>query len=427
MELSFVNRAAELAELDAFARNGGLMVVFGRRRVGKTRLLRRWLDARRGLYSQALEAGKQQQLEQVFADVSPGLSTQLAPRTWVDFFELLDLQPRAPLLCLDEFPYLVAADPSLPSVVQRWLDHRKHKSALLVLSGSSTRMMNETFLNRGAPLFGRAHKLLHLLPMGYRAFARACRLNPAASDTFVRYALVGGVPRYWELVEPRQSPAELAEALFFRNASFLEFEPARLLKDEGVTGTTAISVLEAVGRGAERPSEIAARLNTPQTNLSRPFQVLLDAGLLSRELPWGESLRTTRRTVYRLKDPTLRFWFRVFSPHRSRWATYGRAERARLLELHASAVFEDSLRALWPDAARYWEPGLELDSVREEDGRLVVTEIKWKSLSKGERLGCLENLARRFSGSRLAAREPRPRFEVLDTSALRLLRRDGSS
>ncbi|MEW5739480.1 MAG: ATP-binding protein [Myxococcota bacterium] len=424
MELKFVNRKRELAELDEHAKAGGLLVLFGRRRVGKTRLLTHWLRARDGLYSQAIEASKEQQLEQVYLDVREGLGTSLAPRAFADLLELIDLQPKDRILCLDEFPYLVAADPSLPSVVQRWLDHRKRKRSSLILSGSSTRMMNDLFLNRGAPLFGRARKLLEIAPMSYGAFCRACGQNPAARDAFTRFALVGGVPKYWEMVRRGDSPVALAEELFFGPSPYLEFEPARLLRDEGITGLTPTAVLEAVGRGAEKPSEIAARVGTPQTNLGRLFQVLLDARVLERQLPFGESVRTTKRTLYRLADPTLRFWFRVYSPHRTRWAGHSDAEKRKLLDDHASTVFEDCLRARWPGASRYWESDVELDLVREDGEGLVVSEVKWGTRTKSERIGALAALEARFQKTALRAKYARVRFELLDSSELAALARD---
>ncbi len=425
MELAFVNRTAELAELDAAARRGGLLVVFGRRRIGKTRLLTHWLASRRGLYSQAIEANREIQLEQVATDFGERWANTPVPRTWLELFELLELKKVSEPLCLDEFPYLVAADPTLPSVLQRWLDHRKGKSAV-ILSGSSTRMMNDLFLNRGAPLYGRAQKLLRVEPMSYRAFCSATGRNPVKRDAFVQYALVGGVPRYWELVERKQSAVALAETLFFGRSPFLEFEPARLLRDEGIAGLAAPAVLEAIGRGAEKPSEIAGRLATPQTNLSRLFQVLLDAGIIERLLPFGESVRSTRRTLYRIVDPTLRFWFRVYSPHRTRWSTYSDAEKAKLLEDHASVVFEDCVRATFPGAQRYWDSGVELDVVRAEaGGALTVVEVKWAVLTKAQRTGARAALEARFRASALAKAHSDARFDVVDAAFLARLARLG--
>ncbi len=269
MVLEFTNRTAELKELDGAAKAGGMLVVFGRRRVGKTRLLVHWLEPRNGLYSQAIEGAKEIQLDQVFQDIKAQLETTLVPKTWAEFFELIGLRKKPSILCLDEFPYLVTSDPSLPSVIQRWLDHGQPKRCLLILAGSSTRMMNDLFLNRAAPLYSRARKLLPVKPMNYGAFCHACHLDPADMESFNRFALVGGIPKYWEFVEANQSAIELAEELFFGFAPYLEQEPARILRDEGIAGINAISLLETVGRGAKKPSEMANRMGTRQTNLSR--------------------------------------------------------------------------------------------------------------------------------------------------------------
>src|SRR5208337_803956 len=142
MYLEFTNRTAELKELEAAAKAGGLLVVFGRRRVGKTRLLTHWIEPKGGLYSQAIEGVREIQLDQMFQDIKAQLETALVPKTWTELFELAGMRKTPSILCLDEFPWLVASDPSLPSVIQRWLDHGQPRQCLLVLAGSSTRMMN---------------------------------------------------------------------------------------------------------------------------------------------------------------------------------------------------------------------------------------------------------------------------------------------
>jgi AAA+ ATPase superfamily predicted ATPase len=419
--MEFVNRDAELRELDAAAKRGGLLVVFGRRRVGKTRLLRQWLQARDGLYSQAIEAQRNLQLQQVFADLRPQLDTQLVPKTWPELLEILALQKRCWVLCLDEFPYLTAVDASLPSQLQKWLDHSQPRGCLLIVAGSSTRMMNDLFLHRAAPLYGRARKLLHVQPMDYLAFCDACDLRPSDPDSFEKFACVGGIPKYWEFVEAGQDAVALAESLYFDYAPYMEQEPQRLLRDEGVIGLNAVAVLEAVGRGAERPSEIARRLGTAQTNLSRLLQQLLDASILTRELPFGESVRSTRKILYRIQDPTMRFWFRVYSPHQSRWRTYAATEKRKLIHDHAATVFEDACRARFPGAQRYWEGNVELDLVAPDPGgrrRLLVAEVKWRRLTVTERKNVLRQLESKWSHCSLRARRRNVRFDVFDASIL---------
>lgn len=418
MDLPFTNRTDELKDLEVTAKAGGLLVVFGRRRVGKTRLLTQWLNPRKGLYSQAIEAAMPIQVEQVMRDIGPALNTSITPKNWTELLELFSLQKGHAILCLDEFPYLAASDPSLPSVLQNWLDHKRPKAFTLVLAGSSTRAMNSYFLNRAAPLYQRARKLLHLEPMTYQAFCEACGLKSGDQESFTRFSLVGGIPKYWEFLEPQASALDLANELFFGRSAFLEDEPARILHDENIAGMTALSVLEAVGRGAEKVSEIAARLGTAQTNLGRTFQQLLDASILAREIPFGESLRSTKKTRYRIQDPALRFWFRVYSPHRTRWMHYKRAEKEKLIHDHASTVFEDFCRAKHPDAARYWEADVEFDYVRDEQGRAVVSEVKFKRLSADERRHLENELSSAWQRSALAHRFLDVSFEILDISRL---------
>jgi AAA+ ATPase superfamily predicted ATPase len=422
----FVNRERELAELDRAAAHGGLLVVFGRRRVGKTRLLRQWLQQHDGAYTQAIEAPVDLQLEQVLQDIRPHVTTDIVPKSWAELLELLALQKKPWTLCLDEFPYLTAVDPSLPSRLQRFLDHELPKGCLLMLAGSSTGMMHDLFLHRTAPLYGRARHLLHVAPMDYVAFCRAGRLDPEDSESFERFAMVGGIPKYWEFVDAKADAVALAESLFFGFSAYMQQEPHQLLRDEGVVGFNALAVLEAVGRGAERPSEIASRLNTKQTNLSRLFQQLLDASMLTRELPYGESVRSTKRVLYRIADPSTRFWFRVYSPHQSRWLTYAAKERRALLHAHAASVFEDICRAQVPGAQRYWEGSAEFDLVGVDpldDKGLLVAEIKWRRVTPAERRRLIETLTARWAQTSIAARYPRVRFDVIDNSVLQDLGR----
>lgn len=421
MALDFVNRDAELKELEAAAAKGGLLAVYGRRRVGKTRLLVEWLTQRQGWYSQAIEGPVDLQVQQVFEDLRSRLDTAVTPKTWTEMFDLLRVQRQPWTLCLDEFPYLVAADRTLPSRLQRWLDHDLPARCTLILAGSSTRMMHSLFLHRAAPLFGRARKLLHIEPMNYSAFCAACRLRAGDMESFRRFSLVGGVPKYWEFVEPRQSAVELAEALYFDFAPYMEQEPQRLLRDEGVSGLSALAVLEAIGRGAERPSEIAARLATAQTNLSRVFQQLSDASVLARELPFGESLRSTKRILYRIQDPSLRFWFRVYSPQQSLWRTLPAPHRARLVHEHAATVFEDFCRLRYPGARRYWDGDVELDLVApapDKPKALIVAEVKWRKLSAAERADALRQLQGKWTRCRLARKHAEVQFKVLEAGVL---------
>jgi uncharacterized protein len=422
MGLVFVNRIKEQAELAHAARKGGLLIVFGRRRVGKSRLLGHWLRVNGGMYSQAIEGTQEMQIRQVFDDIKDQLDAQIVPKSWPELLELLRLQKKPWKLCLDEFPYLTSTDSTLPSQLQRWVDHKMPPGCLLILAGSSTCMMHDLFLNRTAPLYGRAQKIIQVKPMDYAAFCDASSLKMNDLATFEQFSLVGGIPKYWEFVEKGAGPVELAESLYFDFAPYMEQEPQRILRDEGVTGAGAINVLEAIGRGAERASEIALRLGVAQTNLGRIFQQLIDSSVLERELPYGESLRTTKKVLFRISDPTIRFWFRVYSPHQTRWRTYTLEQKTKLIHDHASTVFEDVCRARFPGCSRYWEKDIEIDIVApdpENPKGIVVAEVKWRKLTAAERRHVMSQLEQKWQRTVLSKKHSQVRFLVLDAIEVR--------
>jgi hypothetical protein len=256
--------------------------------------------------------------------------------------------------------------------------------------------------------------------MDYEAFCRACGQDKGEPASFETFSCVGGIPKYWEFVEPGRDALDVAETLYFDFAPYMENEPRRLLRDESVGGRNALAVLEAVGRGAKRPSEIG-RLETAQTNLSRLFQQLLDASVLCRELPYGESVRSTRKILYRIADPAMRFWFAVFSPHQSRWPAYPPERKRALIHEHAATVFEDFCRTRYPGASRFWENDVELDIVApdpQDENRLLVAEVKFRKLAAAEKKSIFKRLEAKWIKSSLARRHQAPRFEVIDAGIL---------
>jgi hypothetical protein len=147
----------------------------------------------------------------------------------------------------------------------------------------------------------------------------------------------------------------------------------------------------------------------------------MDASVLSRELPFGESSRTTKRTLYQILDPALRFWFGVQSPHRSLWRTYPAEKKRQLIHAHAASVFEDWCRSRHAGAGRYWEKNLEIDLVCPDPsaaGRLLVGEAKWTHLSPSGRADVLRGLEAKWSRCAQARKHPDVRFEVFDAGDL---------
>lgn len=415
--MKFINRTEELKDLDDAKK--GLIVLFGRRRIGKTSLAEQWLKNKKSAYSQAIQASVGLQLEQLFLDIKPILPEGIKPKNWVEFFSTLTLVKENITLVIDEFPYLVKTSPELPSILQNWLDHKRPKNFQLLLLGSSQTMMHSLFLDSSSPLYERAVLIMHLLPMSYVHFCKALSINSLTLKSFENFSIVGGIPKYWDLILPKAEAAENARSLFFNKSSRLETEPERLLRDENISGQQAKSIFECIGRGAVRPSEIAARMELRQTSLSSPIQLLLHASLLSRDVPFPGLSKENKKSIYKISDFALRFWYQVYSPHRSRWHLYSKIKQEQLIHAHAASVLEDCFRDLYIDAHRYWEgKDIEIDSVRYDPNDLksvIITEIKHTKLSKKKRNDEQKKLKDKFYKSKLSKKFELTSVEVFDT------------
>lgn len=399
--VEFLDRHRELARLDALLTGGArLAVVHGRRRIGKTRLLVEWVRRRGGVYTVADRSAPELQRAWL-ADAVASRLPAVAEATWPTWAALLRAIAReagreawpGPLV-LDELPYLVEGSPELPSVLQRWVDHDAAEAGLVVvLAGSSQHLMQGLVLDASEPLYGRAHEVLHLapLPPGHALEALGSD-DPVEAVQFV--SAWGGVPRYWELaVGARGTVEDRVDALVLDPLGPLHDEPDRLLAEESPPAVALRPILDALGAGAHRLSEIAGRIGRPATSLARPMQRLQQLGLVRRELPFGEPAASSKRSLYRIADPFLRLWFRVVAPHRAELRVVARRDRLSLFRRHwpvlAGEAWEELCRASvpllgddstlgrlgpWGPASRWWhgaEP--EWDVVAESlDGRRVL-------------------------------------------------------
>ena len=400
----------------ALSRPGGsLIAVYGRRRCGKSRLLQEALRGHEHAYYLAdlSDASIQRHTLAVEAErVVPGFAAA-SYGDWAAILETWRLRaPEDAWLVLDELPYLVQVSPALPSIIQRIIDTPGERPLRLLACGSSQRMMHGLVLDETAPLYGRAAEVIKVAPMPPEALPAALQLD--AEDSVVAYSIWGGLPRNWELAADYGSTSEALAALVLDRNGVLHGEPLRLLLDDMRSAVQAHSLLALIGSGCHRLSELGGRVGQPATNLSRPLSRLIDLGYVRREVPFGESVRSTRRSMYRLDDAFLLFWYRFVAPNRSRLEVdlieLVQAEVLARLAGHVAEVWEwlarrsvphlslDGLR--WNPASRWWGRGadgepMEIDVVAESvDGRdLLLGEVKWSDRAEPE--GLLSGLARK--------------------------------
>jgi AAA+ ATPase superfamily predicted ATPase len=422
MKLPFLDRHEEAARFSRLLdrTEGSLGVVYGRRRCGKSRLLREILPPARSVYYVGDDREGSLQRASLATEIGrllPGFERV----TYPDWDALLARwwQEASPgtVLALDEFPSLVAVGRELPSLLQKYVDRESERGIHLLLSGSSQRMMQGLVLDRTAPLFGRASEILKISPLPAGWIEEALHLQ-SPERSVEAYAVWGGTPRYWELAGDHPDLPAAIRSLVLSPLGVLFEEPSRLLLDDMRDTTQAASILSLIGQGCHRISEIAARLGKPVTALSRPLQRLQNMDLITRELPFAEAPRGSKRTLYKISDPFLRFWFRYVEINRSRLGAGQLAaveeEIGQRLGHHVGEIWEEMARAsvpllhpgdrTWGPAGRWWGPGLdrqplEVDLVAySADGRSVlVGEVKWAAPRDADRLLTqLEDKARRL-------------------------------
>jgi AAA+ ATPase superfamily predicted ATPase len=420
MKLPFLNRDEETARLTRLIESpeGSLGVLYGRRRCGKSRLLREALPPERSIYYVGDEREGVLQRVSLAAEIArilPGFDRVTYP-DWDSLLSRFWNEAKAgTALVLDELPALVAEAHELPSVLQKHIDRYPERGLHLLLAGSSQRMMQGLVLDRTAPLFGRAREILKIAPLRAGWIQRALPLEDHA-QAIEAYSVWGGIPRYWELAGDHPDLATAVRSLVLSPLGVLYEEPSRLLLDDLRDTAQATSILALIGQGCHRVSEIAARMGKPATSLGRPLERLIEMDLVTRDTPFGTSVRSSKRTLYRIADPFLRFWFRFVQPDRSRLearqiAAVERDVAARFPH-HVGEVWEELARESvpvlgcfgksWGPAGRWWGPGLdrqplEIDLVAESAGQdaLLVGEVKWSSTEDPTRL--LEELDRKVA------------------------------
>src|SRR6266508_3436681 len=349
-----INREHELAALEtaAEARSGQLVIVWGRRRVGKTYLLEAFTGGRRCIYYTATQQSAPVELASFTEAVRSAEDGSDLPPDYAfpDWSAALDwLTTKAGdqrlVVVLDEFPYLVGSTAGLESIIQRWWDQRgRASSVMLVLCGSAVAYMSQV-TGAAAPLHQRATVSLYVSPFDYYAAGQAVMELPAAERAVV-YGILGGTPLYleqWDVGSSRQ--ANLVR-LFGNPASPLVDAAELVLSGELPELEGAFRILQAVALGRTRPNEIQ---DYARVAVERPIKRLTSLGILERRVRALDDPMRTRRAIYRIVDPYFAFWFRFIAPHRAHIA---RGLGAQLVSGRIVPFLDDYMGGIFEEMAR---------------------------------------------------------------------------
>lgn len=407
----FIDRVEELNFLRERYNSGKaeLIILYGRRRIGKTYLLRKFLDETGGIYLLAEE--NETNLEDFslrLADYFEDPFLRENPiRSWGAFFTYLAGKSRERLVVvIDEVQYLTRADKGFLSTLQKYWDlHLSNTKIMLVLCGSLVSFM-EGMLSAKSPIYGRRTGAWKVEEMG---FFDALDFHPIDLETAVKvYSVFGGVPQYWADYDPNKGFWDNMRALLLSKGAKYYDEPKYLLKEELRDVSRYFSVLRAIALGYTRFGQIADKARIETKSLGKYLNVLEEMGYVREEKP----VVGRGRAVYRISDALFNFWFRFVFPRRDE-IEMGfdvvediREEFTEYLGLAFEGIAKQFLVRLnmngklpfrFTRIGRWWRKGEEIDLValNEREKKALFVEVKWKELKEREARGILKDLERK--------------------------------
>ncbi len=422
----FVNRVNELDALEKQYKlsDSSLVIVYGRRRVGKTALINEFLKRHSDtMYFLATEESEAQNLNYFKMQVAEFTNNELlksANVDWITVFRILTeyKTDSKKIIVMDEFQYIGQSNSSFPSILQKIWDTILSKSnIMLILCGSLISLMKSQTLDYSSPLYGRRTAQIRLKQIPFQHYHEFYE-GKTNKDLLPFYAITGGVPKYIETFQSYEDIYTAINENVLNPQSFLYEEPNFLLQKEVSEIGSYFSVIKAIAMGNHKLSDIASALGLKQTGLTKYLKVLMDLDLIEREVPITEMVPGKSKSgLYRITDNFIAFWFKFVYPYR---AYLEKGERDYVLsqikkgfvQNYASFVYEDVCREkMWTLSAentwdfkfdrvgRYWgSKAGEVDIVAIDTvgKNLVIGECKYTASPKG--LSILHDLQEKAKG-----------------------------
>ena len=413
----FINRVKELEWLKESYKKaweaGQFLVLYGKRRVGKTELATHFLENRPSVYYLANRTTKEEQLQSATSVFMTALSdTYIAGSgfpNWREFFNYLIKKTKERkksdppiVLVFDEFPYLAEADSGVSSFFQYgWDRGLKDQKVLLVVMGSSISMMYKHALAKSAPLYGRRTGQWVLEPF---SFCETKKFYPGASfeNSFSLYSISGGIPAYARVFDGKKTLRENIVENVLPEGKYLSVEPELLLSEEFSDARSYLTILQAIGLGRTKFSEILQQSHLPATSLPIYLQTLTELRLVKKEVPITEPIpEKSKKGSYSLSDPFLRFYFSFIFPNNS--LIKGRSydalftQHGEILTRLVAKSYEDASLEFISEAinkgalphfeqmGRWWDKNTEIDLVglNEAENSILFVETKWNKKPLG--------------------------------------------
>jgi AAA+ ATPase superfamily predicted ATPase len=364
----FINRDRELAALnEQYAAEGpSFVIIYGRRRLGKTTLIKEFIKDKKALYFLAREEVEALSMER-FAEALAEYTGQSYLKDasfgkWDSLFDIFQKfdQKEKKVLIIDELPYMANANPAFPSILQWiWDERLQNQYVMLILCGSLINMMEKYALNYSSPLYGRRTGQIKLRQIDFMHYGKFFgNIIISYRNLIERYAVTGGVPRYIELFDDKKTLFDEIDRLMLSPDGLLFEEPEFLLRREVVEIGSYFSIIKSIAAGNRKPGKISADIGIKQTSLPKYLKTLIDLDILEREVPVTENNpEKSKMSLYQIKDNFLRFWFRFIYPERGR-LELGQSDyvleriKASFIDSHVAYIYENVCRS------EFWRLGL---------------------------------------------------------------------
>lgn len=359
----FIGRVTEQKLLDRLwnAPSASLLILYGRRRVGKTRLLTHWMQKHRerAIYWVAEPSSALHQLrsfsQTIFNFGHPGSAApqNFTYANWQQAFEEVARVAQTERLALfvDEFTYLIESDADIVGTLQKVWDHSlKDSNLFLALSGSQAGLMQREMLSYQAPLYGRATAQLELPPLPY-SVAHEFFPDYEIPEHVTIYAILGGVPAYWERLDKSLPLLDNVQNQLFTPNTLMQEEPRLLLQDFITDTQNYHGIFRAIAHGALTQHAISQHTGLSQGHISKYLSVLRETGFVERRVPVTESSARSRRGHYYITDPYLRFFYRFLSANQMQLALWSPQQVVQYIESNLGPFIEMNT---WPELCRDW-------------------------------------------------------------------------
>jgi len=416
-DLMFFGRAKELEVLEKLYRKSGfeLLVLYGRRRIGKTTLISHFIQDKPAIFFTAQEANDKINL-QIFSNMIYQFfkleKMELPAFTdWNSAFLFLaekSLRKRH-ILVFDEFPYAVNANKGLKSILQNVIDHKlKESNIFIILSGSQIGFMENEVMSSKSPLFGRRTAQMKLAGFDYiDASEMLSKFNN--EDKIKLFSCIGGTPYYLSRINKQLNFEDNLRALFFDSSGYLYEEPLMLLKQELREGAMYNSIISAIALGATKLNDISTKIGEERSKTIKYIDVLIGLNILDKEFPFGDNTEKSRKGIYRIRDNCYRFWYRyVFLNKPGIEQGIGAVLlKSFLPDLNSfiGGPFEEicfqymirmniqrKLPFVFTKSGRWWEKSTEIDMIFSDSSKkqFIFAECKWRNSINDKAV--LENL-----------------------------------